>query len=353
MTQPANRRLVTEDRFLVTEAEAAAAYDAVTSIASLSPNYIINGAFDIWQRGTSFTNPASSNNTYTADRWYLDYANANPTSNSITRQTLVGEISDLNAQYFLRSTITTVGSTTIYRPVSQKIEDVRSLSGKTVTLSFYAKADSIRSVTPIYAQNFGIGGSSEVASALNSITLSNSWNRYTITFTLPSVSGKTIGANSFLAIYLQQAAASGSVLDITGVQLEAGSVATAFRRNANSLQGELAACQRYYYRTAVPGSGDDLCNGWVINSTTARVGVQFPVRMRTAPTALEQSNTASDYYVRTPASIIVCSAVPTWFGSTADFGSINLTVASGLTIGYGTTARAQNANAFFGWSAEL
>ena len=217
-----------------------------------SPNVVINGGFDIWQRGTSFSNPSSASNVYTADRWVLGFANANPTSASITQQTFTPgtePVSGNSGGFFARSTITTVGSTTVYRPFTTRIEDVRTLANSRVTFSFYAKSDSARTVNIYYSQNFGSGGSASFSSGLISFNLTTSWQRFSVTIDIPSISGKTIGSGSNLEFGFQQAAVSGSVFDLWGVQLEVGQTATPFRRNANSLQGELAACQRYFERS--------------------------------------------------------------------------------------------------------
>jgi hypothetical protein len=113
---------------------------------------------------------------------------------------------------------------------------------------------------------------------------------------LPSIAGKTIGANNKLFLYLFTScgtttsgagyAAVGvqnATIDFWGVQVEQGSVATPFTTATGTLQGELAACQRYYVRigNTAGASNQRLARG-VANSTT---GIQFtvtlPVELRT------------------------------------------------------------------------
>jgi hypothetical protein len=76
-----------------------------------------------------------------------------------------------------------------------------------------------------------------------------------------------------------------ATIDIWGVQVEAGSVATAFQTATGTSQGELAACQRYFWRTTgQAATNNDLMTGWA-NATTSAVGIlRFPVTMRTAAT---------------------------------------------------------------------
>jgi len=248
-------------------------------------NKIINGAFDVWQRGTSFTNPAAG--SYTADRFVISYDNA-PSSASVTQVAFDYAsspasdklpISGYNSTYFLRSTITTVGSTTVTE-IQQRIENVRTFAGQTVTLSFWAKADSARSSIVYLFQNSA--GTGSAYSSTPTLNVTTSWQRYSFTFTLGSVSGFTIGANSSLYAVIRQACASGSVLDIWGMQLEAGSVATSFQTATGTLQGELQACQRYAYR--MPQSGNAIGILFQAQSTTTAIAFPaHPVTMRTSP----------------------------------------------------------------------
>jgi hypothetical protein len=225
-----------------------------TNLAALSAalptrgNAIINGAFDIWQRGTSFSNPGVF--SYTADRWQA-IVNGSPTF-SVSRQSFTpgaAPVAGYESSFFLRQNVTGVSSSTVIA-VAQRIEDVRTLAGQTVTLSFWAKADSARTWSANLIQNFGSGGSAEVTTvASSSISVTTSWQRFTVTVALPSISGKTIGAGSFLYVVLYGASNTVQTMDIWGVQIQAGNVATPFARAAGTLQGELAACQRYYEKS--------------------------------------------------------------------------------------------------------
>jgi hypothetical protein len=150
-----------------------------------------------------------------------------------------------------------------------------------------------------WEQNFGSGGSSTVQSTVfPAPALTTSWQRFTYTFTLPSISGKTIGTGSCLIFYIRNGGtASGANLDIWGAQLEAGSVATAFQTATGTIQGELAACQRYYTKTynlatspaTVTNVGKLVC-GASSTSMDYQWAPQFPVPMRTTPTITLYSN---------------------------------------------------------------
>jgi hypothetical protein len=253
-------------------------------------NKIINGDMGVWQRGTSFSNPAVG--SFSADRWRFNNFDVAPTTYSTSQQTFTpgtAPVAGYEGTYFLRSEITTVGSNTAYDPFAQRIEDVRTFAGQTVTLSFWAKTDSARTIQIQMAQNFGSGGSASVtvtAFASNNFSATTAWQRFTVTVAVPSISGKTIGTSSFLLLIFRQISASGSVLDLWGVQLEATSTASNFQTATGTKQGELAACQRYYWQSTGGNYQTPSTSGYIESATLAILFANLPVPMRIAPTVL-------------------------------------------------------------------
>lgn len=138
---------------------------------------------------------------------------------------------------------------------------------------------------------------------------------------------------------------------ITGVQLEAGSVATPFERRQYGQ--ELALCQRYYHRIT-GGNSSPLGSGQVFAATQAVIVTNFPVTMRTSPTALEQTGTASNYKLyQANTTVVACSSVPAFNAANTLSAS---TIFNASTLG-GTAGQATYAltdgTGYFGWSAEL
>jgi len=260
-------------------------------------NFIINGDMRIWQRGTSFTGGLA----YTADRWTVSG------SGTVSQQTFTAgsaPVAGYEAPYYLNWT---VSSNQQYAEIVQRVEDVRVLAGQTATLSFWARS-TVGSQTMnvnIY-QDYGSGGSSLNGTSLNgTFTPTSTWTRYTFTGAIPSIAGKTIGTGSFLWVRIAQltTTATNTSLDIWGVQLEAGSVATPFTTASNTVQGELALCQRYYY---TPIYGNPTSTGATFGPISQNAqningfaGLQFPVSMRTAPTLTLYSNGTANYVRQT------------------------------------------------------
>lgn len=248
-------------------------------------NVIINGDFRIWQRGTSFSNPSS--NAYIADRFavYYDGTGATRTLSQQTFTPGTAPVAGYEGQYFFRYAQTVAGSNNTANLIYQRIEDVRVLAGQSAVLSFWAKADTTRTVTAGARQYFGSGGSGDVnTSFTGSASLTTSWQRFTFTISVPSVSGKTIGTSSALEIQFFLPAGTTPTIDIWGVQLEAGSVATAFQTSTGTLAGELAACQRYYQFIGGTASQFPIATGYAsASSQSVRFPLQYPVQMRTAP----------------------------------------------------------------------
>jgi hypothetical protein len=230
-------------------------------------NVIINGAFDINQRNFSST---TTNSVFTFDRWFTRAVDGTSTfaaqSFAPGSEPLGG---DQGRNYI---NITTSGQSVsgARTAIGQTIESVRTFAGQTVVLSFWAKSNSgTPSVAAYFAQNFGSGGSPStgVDTAGQKVSITTSWNRYSLEFEIPSISGKTLGTSNDdrLVLFLLTSASSdwnfqtnslgiqSTSIDIWGVQLEAGAVATPFRRNAPSIQAELAACQRYFWRLGGTG----------------------------------------------------------------------------------------------------
>jgi hypothetical protein len=285
-------------------------------------NKVINGDFGIWQRGTSFANV----HAFTADRFKTDGATA--VAVQTLSQLAVGpnEIAGFDGAYAARLNVTNVNGATKIQFLT-RIEDVRTLANDNVTLSFWAKADSARTLSLKLSQQFGSGGSAGVDTAAQNASVTTSWTRFTLNFTLASIVGKTIGTGSFVLVEFNYPLSTFTI-DITGVQLEYGSKATPFQTaSGGSPQAELAMCQRYYFRTTTGVDYGTVAFGGIGASTTAGAAfLKFPVTMRTNPTAIEFSTLA----VNDTASIIAVTSV-TLNKATPDTLDLTWNTAAGVT----------------------
>ena len=268
-------------------------------------NLLINGQFDIWQRGTD-SGSNTDNGILACDRWVLNSSGA---TKQVTRQSFAAGQTDVpsNPQYYLRYAVTTGNNNC---GIAQRIEDVRRVQGA-VTLSFWAKGTNPAGghFSIIHRQDFGTGGSPSnvVDTGIGDWTVTSSWTKYTFTFTPASISGKTLGTNnnSFFQceLFRQPADDTGTAaytVDIANVKLEYGSYATDYQRI--NVGQELALCQRYYYEHAngsIDGSGSgetsisESCTFY--NSSSLFTSVFPPVTMRAKPTL--EIATGSAYYI--------------------------------------------------------
>lgn len=284
-------------------------------------NVVINGGMDIWQRGTSIT----TSGAYTTDRW------AEVSGNSIVYTRSTDVPSGLGFTYSVSRAGT--GSN-----MNQRIESLQAapLAGQTATLSFYYKStvgsDSLN-VQMWYANTAdNFGSLTQIGSTQTVSTPSSSWTRFTYTIAIPSGGANGIG------IYIYRGSGATSTTLITGVQLELGSVATPFSRAGGSIQGELAACQRYYARIVSGASYGAVGSGVWYSSTGASYYIKLPTTMRVSPTVS-----------RSGLAMVGLSAganpVTSVNGYYSGLDSINLqTVASigGGTNGYGTVLIGNN-----------
>jgi hypothetical protein len=193
-----------------------------------------------------------------------------------------------NAVYFYQAAYSVSGTSPAI--ISTRLEDVNTLAGQTATFSFYAKVNTgTQSITPRYVQDFGSGGSATVVTNMTAQTLTTSWQRFTITSTIPSVSGKTIGTSSYLRIDLLAATSGTLTYQVANIQLEASNTATAFQTATGTLQGELAACQRYYFRTQTGTNAGYFGVTVAGSATTTYANVIMKQTMRTSPTSIDFS----------------------------------------------------------------
>jgi len=247
----------------------------------VSVNHIINGGFNIWQRGTSFN---GDNFPYTADRWRA-VSNAAAT---YSRQSagLTG------FQFSIRGQRNSGSTSTTGLALNNTFESINSISlaGKTMTLSFYARRGANLSAnlssyvltgtgtdqTP-YA---GFTGQATASSVIR--VLETNWVRYAQTFTLiPNLTQITVG----FTYTPTGTAGANDWFELAGVQLEEGSEATPFRNHSPSIQAELAACQRYFEKSypqeVAPGTSN--ANAPTFYGSTdsfANIVVRVPLSVR-------------------------------------------------------------------------
>jgi len=207
-----------------------------TSVIS-NPNVLINGNFDVWQRGTTST----VSGIKTVDRWFSTPADGVHTSSQgvfTLGQTDVPH----NPKYYHRYE-QTIASTVPFSFFGQKIENPERFSGQTITLSFWAKASS--SFTLFTDFTAIMGGVNVLDSIGSSHTVTTSWQKFTLTETFTNyASGATSASTDSLALrFLPSSWTSLFTVDIAQVKVEVSSTATRFI--PKSFADELQACQRY------------------------------------------------------------------------------------------------------------
>ena len=234
----------------------------------------------------------TADNVYTLDRWKSADGSGGTPARTTTQETFsLGQTDVPNARYYLKHN-QTGASTNGNAKLQQKVEDVTRFDGTTITFSFYAKADSPLTVDVRLIQNFGTGGSpsTSVTVTETGISIGTSWNKYTVTKTLGSLSGKTLGTDgehtSYLDVIVDFKETSTFIFEATLFQLEKGLSATEFEHRPYTTEVQL--CERYYRRT---GEIRFLTMGR-FNQSTGQVydwWVLSPA-MRAAPTATTDGN---------------------------------------------------------------
>jgi hypothetical protein len=206
-------------------------------------NKIINCGFDVWQLGTYFT--VSTHLQKLADRWNFDW---NGTVGTLIIQKVFNpSLGDVRSAVRITNTGGASGNT--FYDFSTQLESVRTLQNRTVTISFYAlSASANNQITVKTEQYFGSGGSpsSSVFNTSSAIPVSTSaWTRYSVTFTMASVIGKTLGSNGDDTLNVIFTLPLNQTFDlyISGVQIEEGSVPTPL--DLPSPAETYADCQRY------------------------------------------------------------------------------------------------------------
>ena len=317
-------------------------------------NKIINGNFDIWQRGVSQTT-----NAYGSDDRWINFNSGSTKVHSKQDFTLGQTEVPGNPKFFSRTVVTSVAGAGNYAGKGQRIEYVSTLSGKTATLSFWAKADSNKNIAVEFYQDFGSGGtpSTDISILTTTFALTTSWQKFTITVNIPSVSGKILGSDNndylFLVFWFDAGSTfndrtnslgqQSGTFDITQVQLEEGSITTPFEDRP--IQIELVLCQRYFeqsldYRIALV-NGNARHNQYIFcayAATAGRVSGNFLTSKRTTNGTWNIRRT-SDGTVDNQAALYIpdswtsCTATtPTC--SYSQCWRMSLTVASGLTGGF-------------------
>ena len=299
-------------------------------------NLLINGGFDVWQRGTTVTKTSNTYQNFTADRWSA-YFGGTYTQEQTTLP---------NGDYvnYFKGVLGTTGGNRINR--NNFIENGNSiLSGKYITVSFWLKASVIDSQVNVKIQTTsGSTFSSYILVANKYIETSTSWEKYEITLKcnddIANVGARPHGLLEIDGV--DGSWANGTSFEIAQVQLEVGKVATPFEHR--SYGEELALCQRYYEVVAQTSDNNgNRYNGIAWGVSDLNIFIPFRVTKRANPTVTISNN--GQVYTGTR-DYATGSAVT---GKSKRGCTISIQKTNGYTIKYGYFIRNQAITA----SAEL
>lgn len=308
-------------------------------------NAIINGAFDIWQRGTSFN---IGSGIYCADRWQTTTTGG--INVLVTKDTSVPSPQVQASLKFAPSANGTPGEYALRQFIEQ--QQVVGLAGKSVTLSFWYKSTKTTHKARVGTQT--ATGGTDVTQTFTVVP--DTWTKISLTFSTFSAITAWTGSMSGAGAYVDIGFANSTAMTtsdnfyVAGVQLEEGAASTDFRRNAPSIAGELAACQRYYWRWYAGTTNSNAAIGISESTSTHSFFVQTPVEMRVVPTALESSglSVARPGLTNTNVVNISINSGSKYVGWVLVTGTT-----AGSSQGQGVFLQGANTSAYLGFTAEL
>jgi len=335
---PANLSVGNNGEYLVADSNASTGLRYQGHIEA-GKNALINGSMDIWQRSTSSTTSLA----YTADRWF-QYTSAGTTTFS-RESTIV----PTGSQYSMKIAQASASATIT---VNQAIETLNAVqyAGQTVSVSMmcYASASTGMQIQVAYSTSTDVGplGSwtSITASSGGAATITNAWQKMIGTYAIPSTA-----KSLYISLYIPSLTATTNAY-FGQAMLELGSVPTQFSRAGGNIAGELAACQRYYYRTGATDLYGTLGVASCISNTSGRAAISVPVPMRVIPTSVDSSTLA----IGIPGSSAVAVTSVALSSATNVMPSISFTFATNFSANQIVMLTANNStSAYVGFSAEL
>lgn len=333
--------------------------DSLESVVSLmaGKNALINGNFDIWQRGTLY-GPATGN-YFLADRWLA--SSGVSTIQSSLQNFAVSQTEVPNSpRFFYRATVASAAGAANYATLRQRIERVNTFAGQAVTLSFWAKANAPLPIAVELAQrpNNGGGAGDVTGIGASKINITTSWAKYSVTMNVPVFAG-AVGANDYLELLIWFDAGSSfsartaglgqqsGTFDIAQVQLVPGDQDMPFE--SLSLAQTLAMCQRYYEKSYLqsifPGAGGGSGEGRISHGITTVMGATWYVPIRFTTT--KRSIPTVSIYAANPAGTPAFVAQDD--GSTVG-ASLSNVGTTGFQIGWANSAGRWGG--FFHYSAD-
>jgi len=313
-------------------------------------NAIINGGFSVDQRNNGASQTLTAVGTvlaYTVDRWYAVAVSAN---NSIQR--ITGTTPYTNAIRFTGG----LGNTATVLGTRLEAVNTKYLAGKTATLSAIISASSITSVTwtAYYATTTDSFGTYNVPTRTQIATGTFSGVTATDAYYSASLDIPSAATTGIEIVFTTGGNPSTQTITYSGVQLEKGAAPSEFE--FYDYGNELRRCQRYYYRQGPYVSGTQRFGSGIITTTSsANILTQFPVTLRSVPTAVEQSGTVGNYGVNNLAVTTACvTTVPTFSNASIDNATTTFTTAATLVAGQACQGvNNSTTTAYLGWSAEL
>ena len=276
-----------------------------------NPNLLINGDFQVWQRGDRFTGIGK---IFTADRWFIPLIN-NDSGNKVEK---VKNTSECPSMYAMRLTRqNTSGKVQIYQP----IENYSMYEGKKLTISFYVRAVG----TPKFI-GYRVGQNQN-----GGLTPTTSWQRVAKTVEAAHFTADTSCGGFLIYTTDDGLFPANSGIEIAGLKVELGGVATPF--TTRTYQEELALCQRYFYNPLYLAGGYPYLTELCTTTNGGAFRIQFPVPMRILPTLLGDF---SNLYIKNNV------------GSTTAITAIKRGDGTNVTVGAtATTAGTFTANQFY------